>query len=51
MKATYKEGKALDYILMYTDCSNVSQAIGYLNQMYNEGLSIDEILRYFERGL
>tara|TARA_R100000655_G_scaffold110133_1_gene168080 strand:- start:4746 stop:4946 length:201 start_codon:yes stop_codon:yes gene_type:complete len=48
MKATYKEGKALDYILLYTDCRNVSEAIGYLNGMYNEGMTIDEILSYFE---
>ena len=48
MKATYKEGKALDYILLYTDCRNVSEAIGYLNGMYSEGMTIDEILSYFE---
>ena len=48
MKVTYKEGKALDCILLYTDCSNVSHAIGYLNGMYNEGMTIDEIISYFE---
>ena len=48
MRVTYKEGKALDYILLYTDCTNVSEAIGYLNGMYNDGMAIDEILSYFE---
>lgn len=48
MRVTYKEGKALDYILLYTDCADVSQAVAYLNGMYNDGMAIDEILSYFE---
>ncbi len=45
---TYKEGKALDYILLYTDCKTVNQALEYLTGMYNDGMTIDEILSYFE---
>ena len=48
MQTTYREGKALDLILERTDCRTVSEAIGYLNQMYADGMSITDILNYLE---
>lgn len=47
MKADYQRTEIIDAIVLHTECTNEKEARVYLEEMHNDGMTLDDCYTYF----